>query len=116
MSDTPIWIVDDIVVRPGQGPAFLAACRAHYAPGAEARGMRLAHARVEPAMWLDEEPNRLLLIWAVADVAGVWGAKHVARMSPDVDQFWQDIAAPLIVSRTRSLMAEADQLETLSHV
>ena len=116
MSDTSIWIVDDILVRPGQGPAFLKAYREHYVPGAESRGMRLVHSRVEPAMWLDEEPNRLLLIWAVPDVGAVWTSKHVARMSPDVDTFWDEIAPPLIQSRSRSLMAEADQLEALANV
>lgn len=116
MSDTPIWIVDDIVVRPGQGPAFIQAYREHYAPAAEARGMRLLHSRVEPAMWLDDDSNRLLLIWGVSDVGAVWASKHVARMSPDVDHFWDEIAASLIASRSRAIMAEADQLEVLANV
>ncbi|SNS86794.1 hypothetical protein SAMN06295912_12028 [Sphingomonas laterariae] len=116
MSAETIWTVDDVRTKPGQGQAFLKAYREHYVPGAEARGMRLVHAKVEPAMWLDDEPNRLLLVWALDHVGTVWGAKHVARMTPDVDHFWNDIAPPLIEARTRSVMAEADQLEALANV
>ena len=116
MTASSIWIVDDILVRPGQGKAFLEAYRRDYAPGANARGMQLLHSRVEPAMWLDDEPNRLLLVWAVADAGALWLSKHVARVTPEVDTFWQETAPPFILSRTRSIMAEADQLEALDNV
>lgn len=116
MSSDDIWIVDDILVRPGLGQAFLKTYLEEYCPGATSRGMRLLHKRVEPAMWLDEEANRLLFIWSVADAGAVWRSKHVARMTPDVSVFWEETAPPFILSRTRSVMADVDQLEDLANV
>lgn len=112
----PIWIIDEIVVRPGRGPDFLQCYLENYAPGAVSRGMTLVHQMVEPAMWLDDEPNRILLIWAVPDAGTMWMGKHVARMTADVTTFWEDTAPPFIISRKRSITAEADQLEALANV
>lgn len=116
MSANQIWIVDDIQTRPGQGAAFLQSYLENYAPAATARGMRLVHKMVEPAMWLDDASNRLLLVWAVADPGAVWGSKQVARMTPEVERFWQETAPPFILSRSRSVMAESDELEALGNV
>ena len=38
---TTVFIIDDIVAKPGQGRALLEAYRQDYAPGAKARGMAL---------------------------------------------------------------------------
>ncbi|ARS26136.1 hypothetical protein [Sphingomonas sp. KC8] len=112
----PIWIIDDVVVRPGHGPAFLQRYLKEYAPGAASRGMTLVHQMVEPAMWLDDEPNRILLIWSVPDAGAMWVSKHVARMTTDVTAFWEETAPPFIISRKRSITAEASQLEALANV
>jgi hypothetical protein len=112
----PIWIVDEVVTRPGKGAAFLAAYLERYAPRAEARGMTLAHRMVEPAMWLDESSNRLLLVWTVPDAAAVWAAKHAARWDPEVTRWWQEEAVPLILSRRRMTMADAQDLPDLADV
>lgn len=116
MTGTDIWIVDDILVRPGQGPAFLEVWQTDYLPAATERGMRLIHKMVEPAMWLDDEPNRLLIVWSVPHPGTVWSSKYVARMTPEVDRFWNETALNFIQSRSRSIMAEAEQLESLSNV
>ncbi|WP_380871403.1 hypothetical protein ACFB49_24550 [Sphingomonas sp. DBB INV C78] len=114
MSGDPIWVVDEVETRPGQGQTFLDAYMTYYAPGAAARGMTLAHRMVEPAMWLDDAPNRILLIWTVPHVGLVWGAKHVARGDMDVLRWWNEEAPKFILSRRRSTMAAADALAGLA--
>lgn len=116
MNATPIWIVDEIETRPGQGLAFLEAYMARYAPGAIARGMTLAHRMVEPAMWLDDAPNRLMLVWTVADADAAWNAKHAARGDPAVARWWNEEAPLFILSRRRATLADADMVEALADV
>jgi hypothetical protein len=78
----PIWIVDDITVRPGKGPDFVQAYMSQYAPGAVQRGMTLANRMVDPALWLQDQPNRILFVWTVPDAAAVWNSKYAARQDP----------------------------------
>jgi hypothetical protein len=111
-----IWIVDEVETRPGMGPAFLEAYLSRYAPGAEARGLTLAHRMVEPAMWLDDAPNRLILVWQAADAGAVWAAKHQARGDPAVTAWWEEEAPAYILSRKRGTFAPADALEALADV
>lgn len=115
-AEHPIWIVDEVKTRPGQGRAFLDAYMARYVPKAEARGMALAHRMVEPAAWLDHAPNRLLFVWAVPDAGAVWGSKHAARMDPEILQWWEEEAPALILSRRRMTMADADAIPGLADV
>lgn len=112
----PLWVIDEVTTRPGQGPAFLAAYMERYAPGAEARGMTLAHRMVEPAMWLDDAPNRLLFIWTLPHAGAVWAAKHAARPDPAVARWWNEEAPAFLLSRKRSTLAAAEALEALDHV
>lgn len=117
MSGTPpIWILDEVTTRPGQGPAFLAAYMERYAPRAQARGMTLAHRMVEPAMWLDDAPNRILFVWTLPNAGAVWGSKHVARPDPEVARWWNEEAPAFIESRRRSTLADADMLAELADV
>lgn len=111
-----IWVVDEVETRPGMGAAFLDAYLARYAPGAEARGLRLAHTMVEPAMWLDDAPNRLLLVWEAADPGAVWTAKHQARGDPAVSTWWEEEAPAFILHRKRGTFAPAEALAALANV
>lgn len=111
-----IWVVDEIETKPGMGQAFLDAYLSRYAPGAEARGLRLAHRMIEPAMWLDDAPNRLLLIWEAADPGAIWAAKQQARQDDAVTRWWEEEAPAFLVSRRRATMAPADALAALANV
>lgn len=111
-----IWIMDEIETKPGQGQAFLDAYMARYAPGNTARGLKLAHVMVEPAMWLDDASNRLVIIWEAADAGAVWAAKHQARGDEAVIRWWEEEAPAFTVSRRRSTLAPAEMLETLANV
>lgn len=115
-SAHPIWILDEVTTKPGQGPAFLAAYMARYVPGAQARGMTLAHRMVEPAMWLDDAPNRLVFVWTLPHAGAVWMSKYAARADPDVAKWWNEEAPAFIESRRRSTLADADALGELDNV
>ena len=119
MSDAPkdpIWIVDEVVTKPGEGEAFLQAYMVSYAPGARRRGLTLAHRMVEPAFWLQGASNRLLLVWTAPDAGAVWASKHAARGDADVRRWWDEEAPRFIVSRRRTVLAEADALDRLGDV
>lgn len=115
-APSPIFVVDEVTTRPGQGRAFLDAYMARYVPKAAARGMTLAQRLVEPAVWLDHAPNRLLFVWTVPDPGAVWGSKHAARMDPDVLRWWEEEAPALVLSRRRMTMSEADAISGLTDV
>ncbi len=117
MSDAPIWILDEVTTKPGQGPAFLAAYMERYAPKAQARGMTaLAHRMVEPAMWLDDAPNRLVLVWTLPNAGAVWGAS----MARGPIRMWRSGGTrrlpAFIESRRRSTLADADMLAEYDNV
>lgn len=111
-----IWIIDEVETKPGMGAAFLDAYMTHYAPGNAARGLKLVQTMVEPAMWLDDASNRLLLIWQADHAGTVWGAKHQARGDEAVSRWWNEQAPPFILLRKRGTYAPADALEALANV
>src|SRR5215510_2357107 len=103
----PIWIIDDITVNPGQGPAFVDAYMQQYAPGAVKRGMTLAFRMVAPSEWFvdgEPNPNRILFVWTVPDANGVWGFKFAGRNDPAVLSWWRDQVPKLAKSRTRTIL------------
>lgn len=116
MAADSLWIVDDITVKPGQGKAFVDAYMREYAPGAVRRGMTLLRRMVEPAVWVDDQPNRILFVWTVPDAAAVWATKFDGRGDPSVISWWTRRAPAFIESRTRMVMGDVDELEELSDV
>lgn len=115
----PIWIVDDVLVKPGQGQAFVDAYMKKYVPGATQRGMTLAFRMVGPAEWLKDgepNPNRVMFVWTVPSALGVWGFKFAGRNDPAVLSWWRDQVPKMIQSRTRSILADVDDLAGLTNV
>lgn len=112
----PIWVLDDVIVRAGQGPVFLAAYLEHYVPPVQRCGLHLVHRLVEPAMWLDDEPNRILFLWSAPDPDTIWRAKHTLRHDPAVLRWWLQQAPALIENRRRATLADADELARLADV
>ena len=111
----PILVVDEITVKPGGGEAFLAAYLREYAPLAEANGLTLLHRWVDPPVWLDHRPNRLLLVWRAEGPRGLWAAKRAAREDPRIAAWWAR-ADDLVEHRRRSVVAEAESLAGLADV
>lgn len=111
-----VFVVDDVVAKPGLGEAFLAAYLSRYAPGARARGMTLVHRLVSPAYWLPDGSNRLLFVWTVPGAAGAWAMKHAGRQDAALAAWWHEEAPRWIETRSRSILAEADDLARLGDV
>jgi len=110
-----IFIVDQVIPKPGQAKAFLDTYMARYAPAARERGMTLVHQWVSPPMWLDEQSNTLTIIWTVQGAPAWWNMSFHGRRNPEVAGFWESIE-PMIVSRRRSFSAEVADLESLADV
>ena len=107
----PIWILDEIELRPGKLAAFRAALEADYLPGARERGMELVHQLATPPVELAEGGTRLLLDWRLPGLADFW-AMRAQNTRPGVADFWRDTAS-LYVARTRRHAADVDALERL---
>ena len=103
---SPIYVIDDVVTRPGVGERFFEAYQRVYVPLATANGMSLIHRLVEPAHWLTHESNRLLFMWTVPGIGQLWAAKRAARTDPAVVAWW-DGAADMIVERRRGTFCDA---------
>lgn len=111
-----VFVIDDLLAKPGRGEALLRAYLEGYAPGARERGMTLLHQLVSPAYWLPDASNRLLFVWSVAGPAGVWRMKHAGRQDPELAAWWSEHAPRLVESRTRSICADAVDLARLADV
>ena len=118
MSDTAptVFVIDDLIAKPGRGEALLRAYALRYAPGARARGMTLVHQLVSPPYWLPDGSNRLLFVWSVPGPASVWQMKHMGRQDPELVAWWNIEAPQLLASRTRAICAEPGDLARLADV
>lgn len=105
-----IFILDEIVVKPGMLRAYRTAYAARYVPAAERRGMRLDGAWQSPAgRDYDELPVTLYYMWSVADVAA-WWAMRFSRTPDGRDErfekhswwLWSDTMA---IRRKRSILS-----------
>lgn len=115
MMNTTIYAVDEIVARPGEARAFLAAYMERYAPGARARGMTLERVLVSPPMWLEEQSNTLTITWTIAGTPAWWQMAMQSRFDPGVAAWWREADA-MVVSRRRHFAAAQDDVEALTRV
>lgn len=115
MTNATIYAVDEIVPRPGEARAFLAAYMDRYAPGARARGMTLERVLVRPPMWLDDQSNTLTITWTIPGVPAWWGMSMQGRFDPATAAWWREVDG-MVVRRERHFMAAHEDLEALSHV
>jgi hypothetical protein len=111
-----VFVIDDLVARPGCGETLLQAYLERYAPGARRRGMALLHQWVSPPYWLPEGSNRLTFVWSVPGPGGVWGMKHAGRQDAELAAWWNEEAPRWTSSRTRAISAEAPDLASLGDV
>jgi hypothetical protein len=115
MTNPTIYAVDEVVPRPGEARAFLAAYMERYAPGARSRGMTLEHVRVSPPMWLEDQSNTLTITWAIEGVPAWWQMSMQGRSDPAIAAWWRE-ADSMVVRRERRYMAAREDVEALSHV
>jgi hypothetical protein len=110
-----IYLVDELVSKPGEGEKLLEAYERLYAAPAKARGQTLAHTLIEPCMWLDDGPNRLMFMWSLPTAQAAWQQKFPNRNDLHIRDVWKEIDA-IAASRKRALLGDVDQLAELADV
>ncbi|PHV67088.1 hypothetical protein [Williamsia muralis] len=115
MSDRTIFVVDQVVLKPGAARDFVAAYLDEYAPAAARRGLILDRIIVTPPVWLDDASNTVTATWSVPGPRAWWQTMVAARHDPAPAQWWTDVA-PMIVERSRSMAADVGDVEGLCDV
>jgi hypothetical protein len=115
MANETIYIVDEIVTRPGEGRAFLDVYMKRYAPAAQARGLTLDRVLVSPPLWLDDQSNILTITWTLQGAPAWWQMSFRSRTDPSVTSWWAEVDEK-VVSRKRSYMSAAADIEALTNV
>jgi hypothetical protein len=111
-----VFVIDDLLAKPGRGGALLRAYLERYAPGARARGMTLLHQLVSPPYWLQEGSNRLLFVWTVDGPAGAWRMKHTGRQDAELSAWWSREVPELVESRSRAICVDPAEIARLTDV
>ena len=104
-----IYVLDELVLRPGRLADFLEAMEREYRPAAEARGQRLVHTWVTPPTTAQGLEATLLLVWRLEGIPGFWGMRS-RTAEPEVLQWWQDCES-FVLRRTRRLAASPEAIE-----
>lgn len=115
-ADSNIYIVDEILAKPGGGQAFLEHYMETYVPLAVARGMKLEHSLVCPPFWLEgDQQNTLLIVWSVESVATYWGVQAQARWDRSIADWWTR-ADEMVTSRSRRVLGDSGLIGSLTNV
>lgn len=115
MADGRVYVIDRVVTRPGCAREFVDAYLSDYAPGARSRGMSLQHMLVSPPVWLAEGTNTVTAIWSLPSARAWWEMTWQGRPDAALGQWWSQIAE-LVMERTRSVSATADDVDGLCDV
>ena len=113
-GDVTVYLVDQIVPKPGLAQAFMREYRERYVPGAQARGMRLEHSWVTPPVWLEDQSNTLIVIWSLRGAEGFWSMSFQGRQDPSLQDWWWREAAPMIESRQRFIASDIADVASLT--
>lgn len=115
MSDGQVYVIDRVITRPGCARNFVDTYLSGYAPAARERGMTLRRVLVSPPIWFADQTNTVTIIWSLPSRRAWWEMAWQARPDPAVGQWWADISG-LIVDRTRSVAADAGDVDRLCDV
>lgn len=115
MADAQVFVIDRVVTRPGCARRFVETYLADYAPGARKRGMTLRDVLVSPPIWLDDEVNTVSITWTLPSVTAWWHMTWQGRTDASLAEWWSAIGE-LIVERSRSFAAAADDVDGLCDV
>ena len=111
MPNDPVFILDELELRPGMLEPFRAALEAQYLPGAEKRGMRLVHTLVTPPVELETGSTVVVLVWQVDGVPGFWKLRS-QNGGPEIAEWWQR-CDEFVVSRSRRFAVDAAAMPRL---
>jgi hypothetical protein len=115
MASGEVYIVDRVVTRPGRAREFIDRYLAEYASGARERGMTLQDVLVSPPIWLSDQTNTVTITWSLPSARAWWEMTWQGRPDPTLGKWWKDISG-LVVERTRSVAAAADDVDELCDV
>ncbi|OBI87515.1 hypothetical protein [Mycobacterium asiaticum] len=115
MSDGRVYVIDRVVTKPGRARRFVDSYLAEYAPGARERGMTLRDVLVSPPIWFDDEVNTITITWTLPSVQAWWEMTWQGRPDPGLSEWWSRISE-LVVERSRSFAAAADDVDDLCDV
>jgi|SRR3954447_25713274 len=115
MAGGEVYVVDRVVTRPGCAREFVDAYLSGYAPGANDRGMTLRDILVSPPIWFGNQTNTVTITWSLPSARAWWEMTWQGRPNASVAQWWADISE-LVVERTRSVAAAADDVDGLCDV
>lgn len=110
-----LYIVDRVVLRPGRVREFIDAYVRDYVPGARSRGLELDRILVTPPVWVDGEEHTVTATWLVDGPGQWWQAAVAGRHDPAPARWWHSMAE-LIIDRTHSTEARAEEISELSGV
>lgn len=111
MPAEPIYVLDELELRPGMLAPFREALEAQYLPGAQERGMRLLHVLVTPPVELATGSTSVVLVWQLAGVSGFWALRS-QNGGPEIAEWWRD-CEQFVLSRSRRFAVEADAMPRL---
>jgi hypothetical protein len=77
--------------------------------------MALRTVLVSPPIWLDDQSNTVTITWALPSAQAWWEMTWKGRPDPALGPWWDRIGA-LVVHRTRSVAAAADDVDGLCDV
>lgn len=115
-ADTKIYIVDQVMPRPGKAEAYLERYMDIYAPLASAAGLTLEHTWVNPPLWLGEgQQNTLVIVWSVESVSAYWMVQAKIRWDRSFADWWADTEM-MVASRTRLVVSEPSSIASETNV
>ena len=97
-----VYMMDEMVIKPGMLKQYIEAYNREYAPGAKARGLKLVGSWIAPPLELQGESNTFVVLWAMDGVEGFWNQRKGAQ-TPAVRAWWEKAEA-WQVSRTRRFL------------
>ena len=115
MADGMVFVIDRVVTRPGCARRFVDRYLPEYVPGARDRGMTLRDVLVSPPIWFEDDVNTVAITWTLPGVQSWWEMAWQGRPDPALGEWWTQIG-DLIVERSRSFAAAADDVDQLCDV
>jgi len=104
----PVFVLDELRLKPGMLTPFLEAMESRYRPEAEARGQTLIHTWVTPPISTEGIAISVLLVWQLEGVPGFWRMRS-QNSTAEVAAWWSDCEM-FIESRTRRFAASPGAL------
>jgi hypothetical protein len=115
MADGEVYVIDRVVTQPGRGRQFIDSYLTEYAPSARERGMTLRDILVSPPIWFTDQTNTVTITWSLPSARAWWEMTWKGRPDSTLGKWSTDISR-LVVERTRSVAASADDVDGLCDV